>query len=92
MAWKHRSDAGWGELVDRAFDFAADVEEMVRASDAFVLAQPAQCANVGFWYVPPRMRPFDPATASEDELAEIGYVAPKLKVGRCKLDAVQARP
>ena len=29
--------------------------------------------------MPPRLRPFDPATATAAELAEIGFVAPKLK-------------
>jgi glutamate decarboxylase len=44
-----------------------------------VLAAHAQCANVGFWYVPPRLRPFDPKTATPTQFAEIGFVAPKLK-------------
>ena len=29
--------------------------------------------------MPPRLRPFDPAKATTSELAEIGFVAPKLK-------------
>ena len=46
---------------------------------SFVLAANAQCANVGFWYVPPRLRPFKYAGASANQLTEIGFVAPKLK-------------
>jgi glutamate decarboxylase len=81
MAWKHRGDAGWAQLVDRAFALAKFVEREVvnDASGAWALAAPAQCANVGFWYVPPRLRPFDAATASDETMAEIGKVAPKLK-------------
>ena len=83
LAWKHRGDAGWAALVDRSFGLAEVVEGFVREKNAedgsFVLAAPAQCANVGFWYVPPRLRPFDPATATQQELTEIGFVAPKLK-------------
>mmetsp|Transcript_21615 Transcript_21615/g.34994 ORF Transcript_21615/g.34994 Transcript_21615/m.34994 type:complete len:995 (+) Transcript_21615:136-3120(+) len=83
LAWKHRGDTGWSDLVDRSFGLAEAVEGFVRAKAAedgsFVLAAPAQCANVGFWYVPPRLRPFNPATATAQQLTEIGFVAPKLK-------------
>lgn len=83
LAWKARGDSGWSDLVDRSFGLAEAVEDFIREKNAadgsFVLAAPAQCANVGFWYVPPRMRPFDPATASASEFAELGFVAPKLK-------------
>ena len=83
LSWKHRGDSGWAELVDRSFGLAEAVEDFVREKavedGSFVLAAPAQCANVGFWYVPPRLRPFNPATATAQQLAEIGYVAPKLK-------------
>jgi glutamate decarboxylase len=83
LAWKYRGDDGFSDLVDRAFGLADAVERDVRARQehdgSFVLAAEAQCANVGFWYVPPRLRPFDPATASANELTEIGFVAPKLK-------------
>jgi glutamate decarboxylase len=83
LAWKHRGDNGWSDLVDRSFGLAEAVEGFVREKAAedgsFVLAAPAQCANVGFWYVPPRLRPFNPATATAQQLTEIGFVAPKLK-------------
>lgn len=83
LAWKARGDDGFSDLVDRAFGLAQTVEGFVREKQetdgSFVLAANAQCANVGFWYVPPRMRPFDPASATANELTEIGFVAPKLK-------------
>jgi glutamate decarboxylase len=55
------------------------VREKQETDGSFVLAAHAQCANVGFWYVPPRLRPFDPKTATPTQFAEIGFVAPKLK-------------
>ena len=83
LAWKFRGDEGWAAMVDRSFGLAQAVEEMIRERQerdgSFALASRAQCANVGFWYVPPRLRPFDPAKATTSELAEIGFVAPKLK-------------
>ena len=83
LAWKHRGDDGFSDLVDRAFGLADAVQQDVSQQQAddgsFVLAAEAQCANAGFWYVPPRLRPFDPATATANQLTEIGFVAPKLK-------------
>ena len=83
LSWKARGDDGFGALVDRAFGLAKTVEGFVREKQetdgSFVLAAHAQCANVGFWYVPPRLRPFDPKTATPTQFAEIGFVAPKLK-------------
>jgi|EP00982_Pelagococcus_subviridis_P006640 glutamate decarboxylase len=83
LAWKARGDEGWANLVDRSFGLAEYVEASVRErcekDGSFVLAAPAQCANIGFWYVPPRLRPFDVESATADQLTEIGFVAPKLK-------------
>jgi len=81
LTWKYRGDAGWEQLVDRAFDLAKFVENEVvnDTTGAWVLATPAQCANVGFWYVPPRLRPFDKSTATPEQFAELAKVAPKLK-------------
>merc|ERR1712100_868705 len=62
---------------------AEEVERMILEREnrdgSFVLAANAQYANVGFWYVPPRLRPFKYAGASANQLTEIGFVAPKLK-------------
>jgi len=81
LAWKYRGDEGWEQLVDHCFGLAKFVENEVSSdtSGAFVLATPAQCSNVGFWYVPPRLRPFNKDTATEEQLAELAKVAPKLK-------------
>ena len=83
LSWKHRGDKGWSDMVDRSFGLAEEVERMVREREekdgSFVLAAGAQCANIGFWYVPPRLRPFKHAGASANQLTEIGFVAPKLK-------------
>jgi glutamate/tyrosine decarboxylase-like PLP-dependent enzyme len=81
LAWKYRGDEGWEKLVDHAFSLAKFVEaEVVQdTTGAWALATPAQCANVGFWYVPPRLRPFNKDTATPEQFAEIAKVAPKLK-------------
>ena len=83
LSWKHRGDKGWSDMVDRSFGLAEEVERMILEREnrdgSFVLAANAQCANVGFWYVPPRLRPFKYAGASANQLTEIGFVAPKLK-------------
>ena len=80
LAWKLRGDEGFAKCIDRSFHLAKFVQLEVENSDGkFVLVQPAQCSNVGFWYVPPRLRPFNRTTATEEDWAELGYVAPKLK-------------
>ena len=80
LAWKLRGDKGFAECIDRSFHLAKFVQLEVENSDGkFLLVQPAQCSNVGFWYVPPRLRPFNRETATDAQWAELGFVAPKLK-------------
>jgi glutamate/tyrosine decarboxylase-like PLP-dependent enzyme len=80
LAWKMRGDDGFVECVDRSFALAKFVEkEVENSNDRFVLVQPAQCSNVCFWYVPPRLRPFNRKTATEEDWAELSLVAPKIK-------------
>jgi len=80
LAWKLRGDDGFAKCIDRSFDLAKFVEEEVENSEGkFVLVQPAQCSNIGFWYVPPRLRPFNRETATKEDWAELGRVAPKVK-------------
>lgn len=81
LAWKFRGDAGWEQLVNHAFSLAKFVErEVVQdTTGAWALAAPAQCANVGFWYVPKRLRPFNKDTATPQQFAELAKVAPRLK-------------
>ena len=81
LAWKYRGDAGWEELVDLCFSLAKFVESEVKndTTGAWALATEAQCSNVGFWYVPPRLRPFNKDTATPEQFAQIAKVAPKLK-------------
>merc|ERR1711957_757467 len=68
LAWKLRGDDGFAKCIDRSFDLAKFVEEEVENSKGkFVLVQPAQCANIGFWYIPPRLRPFNRETATEED-------------------------
>ena len=80
LAWKLRGDEGFAKCIDRSFHLAKFVQLEVENSDGkFILVQPAQCSNIGFWYVPPRLRPFDRNTATKEDWAELGYVAPKIK-------------
>lgn len=81
LAWKYRGDAGWERLVDHSFALAKFVETEVVSDQtgAWALAAPAQCANVGFWYVPKRLRPFNKETATPEQMKELAKVAPKLK-------------
>ena len=81
LAWKYRGDAGWEELVDWCFSLAKFVESEVTSdtTGAWALASEAQCSNVGFWYVPPRLRPFNKDTATPEQFAAISKIAPKLK-------------
>eukprot|EP00039_Didymoeca_costata_P027290 m.18096 g.18096 ORF g.18096 m.18096 type:complete len:885 (-) comp6199_c0_seq1:21-2675(-) len=81
LAWKYRGDAGWEELIDHCFALTKFVEQEVEndTTGAFVLATPAQCCNVGFWYVPPRLRPFNKEKATPEQFLELSKVAPKLK-------------
>jgi len=81
LAWKRRGDRGWEELVDRAFSLAEFVQDKVAndTTGAWLLATEAQCSNVGFWYVPKRLRPFDRDSATKEEWQELAKIAPKLK-------------
>jgi len=77
----HVRDRGWEELVDRAFSLAEFVQDKVAndTTGAWLLATEAQCSNVGFWYVPKRLRPFDRDSATKEEWQELAKIAPKLK-------------
>jgi len=80
FAWKGLGDAGWAKRVDHCVDLAVHFEDIVRSSGGeFVMAKPRTYANVCFWYVPRSLRPWDPATASEEDVAKMGRVAVGIK-------------
>ena len=56
-------------------NLAIHFEQSVKSSGgAFVLSHPRSFVNVCFWWVPPALRPFNPATASQQDLAALGKV------------------
>lgn len=56
-------------------DLAIHFEQKTKSSGgAFVLSHPRSFVNVCFWWVPMALRPFNPFTASEQDLANLGKV------------------
>lgn len=56
-------------------NLAVHFEQSVKSSGgAFVLSHPRSFVNVCFWWVPPALRPFNPATASQQDLDVLGKV------------------
>ena len=75
-------DAGLQARVDRNIALAAHFEARVRASGgAFQMVLPRSFANVCFWWLPRALRPFDPATASLQQLAALGKARPQPWMG-----------
>jgi hypothetical protein len=80
--WKAVGDAGWEARIDHCVALADHFQSALAApkwGGAFRLVMPRACTNVCFWWVPPVLRPFDPETATEAELAAIGRAAPRIK-------------
>lgn len=75
-------DAGYGARVTHSANLAIHFEQRIKASDgAFVLSHPRSFVNVCFWWVPPALRPFQPAKASQQDLATLS------KVGVCNAES-----
>ncbi|KAL3133229.1 hypothetical protein ABBQ38_007116 [Trebouxia sp. C0009 RCD-2024] len=80
LAWKAYGDKGYEARVTHSANLAIHFEQRIKASDgAYVLSHPRSFVNVCFWWVPPPLRPFQPATASQQDLATLDKVAPKIK-------------
>jgi glutamate/tyrosine decarboxylase-like PLP-dependent enzyme len=78
--WKKRGDAGMAASVEKCFHLAAYLVSRIRvAGDAWRIVVTPSCTNVCFWYVPKRLRPFKPETASDEEKKEMHAIAPKIK-------------
>jgi hypothetical protein len=72
---KAYGDQGYGARVTHSADLAIHFEQKIKSSGgAFVLSHPRSFVNVCFWWVPPALRPFNPSTASEQDLANLGKV------------------
>lgn len=77
LMWKARGDLGLAEVVDNAFDLATWFKERVQHSEGFRLVMTEfQYVNVGFWYIPKRLRN-QPET--EQWWQEVHKVAPLIK-------------
>jgi hypothetical protein len=73
-------DAGLEQRVDRNIALAQHWAAAVAASGgAFQLVAPRSFANVCFWWLPPGLRPLEPAAAPPAALAALGKVAPAIK-------------
>lgn len=68
-------DKGYEARVTHSANLAIHFEQRIKASDgAYVLSHPRSFVNVCFWWVPPPLRPFQPATASQQDLATLDKV------------------
>lgn len=57
LTWKGRGKADLTAAVEKAFDMAEYLAELLRDREGFQLVLPkVQCTNVCFWYIPPSMR------------------------------------
>lgn len=68
-------DEGYGARVTHSASLAIHFEQRIKASDgAYVLSHPRSFVNVCFWWVPPALRPFQAATASQQDAATLDKV------------------
>lgn len=82
LAWKAAGEAGLGAKVDAAVGLAAYAAAAVdaRGDGALALAAPPSYANACFHYVPPHLRPYDPAAPPTDPShAAMATVAPRVR-------------
>jgi len=81
LQWKAIGDAGMRRRVDHCFELATYMAERIRGdtSGRWQLVYEPSCSNVCFWYVPAALRPFSRASATPEQLAELGKVAPAIK-------------
>ncbi|XP_064614729.1 cysteine sulfinic acid decarboxylase-like [Liolophura sinensis] len=77
LLWKAKGNTRFEEDINNVFDCARYLTDRIATRPGFklVLAEP-ECANVCFWYIPPRLRN-QPETT--EWWAEIGKVAPEIK-------------
>jgi len=85
LQWKALGDEGLRARMDHCMDIAAYWTERMMAAapeageGAWVMAHEPSYINVNFWYVPPSMRPFDIATATQEQRDRLHAVAPAIK-------------
>lgn len=80
LTWKLRGEAWFERRIDHALELAEMLEEKVRRHPSFTLAHPRTFANVGFWWVPPELRPLtEGGEMSADVAARLHALAPVIK-------------
>jgi len=80
LQWKSRGDKGLAKMVEHSFQLARHtVEQMREDADSWVIVYPPSCTNVCFWYVPKSLRPFNPETATREQVQAMHKVAPRIK-------------
>ena len=82
LAWKAAGEAALGGKVETAVGLAAYAGAAIesRGDGALVLAAPPSYANACFYYVPPELRPYNPAAAADHPShAAMLSVAPRVR-------------
>ena len=80
MLWKQRGDAGMAASAEKCFHLAMRFREgMAKGGDAWHIVGVPSCTNVCFWYIPKRLRPWNPETATEAEREDLNKIAPTIK-------------
>lgn len=79
LTWKMRGDAWFKARIEHAVDLAEQLEHMVMEHPAFILAHSRTFANIGFWWVPPDLRPLDSADVHGTIAERLHRLAPKIK-------------
>lgn len=79
LTWKARGEGWFGERVDRAVSLAERLESILRKDHRFQLVHPRPFVNVGFWWVPPDLRPLQTEKMSPSVWARLHALAPRIK-------------
>jgi len=81
---KARGEDYMETILDNTFAMADYLEQLVRSRTGFRLVpeyQTRQCTNIGFWYIPQRLRGLE---ETEEWWEEVAKVAPKVKENMIK--------
>lgn len=82
LTWKARGEGWFGRRIDQAIRLAEWLERRVDEDPRFSPAHPRSFVNVGFWWVPPDLRPLPPAEELPLAVKErLHRLAPRIKDG-----------
>lgn len=79
LTWKARGGGWLASRVERAVDRAREVEDWIRAREAFALAAPRVFNSVCFWWLPPSLRGRPPGQWTVAERDRLHAIAPWVK-------------